>query len=84
MEITTAVQGRETCDRLKKELLRLRYNPDLKKMLANIEIMVTELSKIEVTCRQAKSNARLIDPLNKLNASVRHLEQFILIATLMD
>ena len=58
MEITTSFQGREKCNELKARLSKLSYNPDLRKVLHNIEIMVSEISKIEVICRQTKNNSR--------------------------
>lgn len=84
MEITTSFQGREKCNELKARLSKLSYNPDLRKVLHNIEIMVSEISKIEVICRQTKNNSRLDEPLKKLNDSIKHLEQLIFIATLMN
>lgn len=84
MNIQSALEGREVCDQLRKELSRLRYNPDLKKMLGNIENMVTEISKLEVVCRRSHSRAILDTPLKNLNTSVDHLQKLILVAKLME
>jgi hypothetical protein len=84
MEIQNSVEGRLVCDELRKELSRLRYNPDLKKMLHNINVMVTELSKLEVVCRQQKNKIRLDDPLIKLNESVTHFRHLLMIAQFME
>lgn len=84
MEIKTALEGREVCDILRKDLKKIRYNPDLQKMLRNIESMVTEVSKLEVICRRANSRQILETPLKHLNESVSKLEKFILVAKLMD
>lgn len=84
MEIKTALDGIEVCDRLRKELSQIRYNPDLQKMLKNISNMVTEISKLEVECRRAHSRMILETPLKKLNESVDHLQKLILMAKLMD
>jgi hypothetical protein len=84
MEIKTALEGREICYELSKELSKLRYNPDLAKMLHNIENMVTDISKIEVTCRQSRNREVLRIPLNKLNDAVNHFRQLILVAKLMN
>ena len=84
MEIKTALEGREVCDRLRKELSQIRYNPDLQKMLKNINGMVTQISKLEVECRRAHSRAILETPLKKVNESVDHLQKLILMAKLMD
>jgi hypothetical protein len=84
MNIQTALEGREVCYSLSKELSKLRYNPDLTKMLRNIENMVTEISKLEVICRRSHSRAVLETPLKKLNDAVDHLQKLILVAKLMD
>lgn len=84
MNVQTALEGREVCDQLRKDLAKLRYNPDLVKMLRNIENMVTEISKLEVACRRAHSRTVLEIPLKNLNESINHLRQFILIARLME
>jgi hypothetical protein len=84
MEVNTAIEARQVCDNLRKELSKLRYNPDLRKMLDNIEGMVSNISKIEVECRRLRSATKLEVPLKKFNESVLHLEQLLLIAKLMD
>lgn len=68
---------------LRSELFTSGYNPDLKKMLDNITGMVTELSKAEVEARRLHSDKYLEGPLNKINAAIKHLEQFLLMARLM-
>lgn len=84
MEINSALEGREVCDRLRKELSSIRYNRDLQKIYQNIEKMVTEVSKLEVVCRQHRSVMMLQDPLRNLNESVDRLEKLILVAKLME
>lgn len=84
MEIKTALEGREVCDKLRSDLSKIRYNPDLNKMLKNIEKMVTEVSKLEVICRRTVSQVILERPLRELNESVTHLQKLILIAQLME
>lgn len=85
MKITTALEGIEVCDQLRKELSQIRYNPDLQKMLKNIKGMVTEVSKLEVECRRAHNKSVLLEiPLKNLNESVDHLQKLILMAKLMD
>jgi hypothetical protein len=84
MEIKTALEGSEACDKLRKDLDKLRYNPDLSKMLKNIVSMVTELSKLEVTCRRSPSKHILETPLRNLNEAIAHLEKLILIAKLVE
>jgi hypothetical protein len=77
-------EGREACDNLRKELSQLSYNPDLQKMLRNIDSMVTELSKLEVNSRRLKSSIHVQDQLDKINSSLNHLNSLILMARIMD
>lgn len=84
MEIKTALEARDVCDKLRSDLAKIRYNPDLHKMLKNINNMVTEVSKLEVTCRRTISQVILEKPLKELNDSVTHLQKLILIAQLME
>lgn len=77
-------EGREACDSLRKELSQLSYNPDLQKMLRNIDGMVTELSKLEVNSRRLKSSIHVQDQLDKINSSLNHLSSLVLMARIMD
>ena len=71
-------------DLLQKQLKDVRYNSDLQKMLDNINNMATEISKLEVNCRQRKNYAQLEKPIKDFNESVDRLEKLILIARLID
>lgn len=84
MDIKTALEGREVCDKLRSDLAKIRYNPDLIKMLKNIEKMVTEISKLEVVCRRTVSQVILERPLRELNEAITHLQKLILVAQLME
>lgn len=84
MEIQSAIEGRDVCDKLRKDLRNIRYNPDLNKMYRNIEKMVTDISKLEVECRRSSHKFVLEEPLANLNKAVKHLQNLILIAKLMD
>lgn len=84
MKIETALQGREVCDELRKDLRKIRYNPDLNKMFRNIENMVTDISKLEVGCRRSTHRFMLDEPLANLNQAVNHLRNLILMAKLME
>jgi len=70
-------------DELLKNLSSSGYNPDLKRMLKNIETMVVELSKQEVDARRLKKPEYTKEKVDAINKAINHLEKFILIATLM-
>lgn len=82
--IESALHGKQECDRLRHELALLKYNPDLRRMLHNIDNMLTDISKLEVVCRQRKTVTPLQEPLARVTESIDHLEKLILIAKLMD
>lgn len=83
MEIKSALDWQEVHKTLRAELSYIGYNPDLQKMLNNITNMVTEFSKQEVTGRRLHNQKFLAEPLAKINQSIKHLEQLLLMARLM-
>jgi transcription antitermination factor NusA-like protein len=67
---------------LAEKVSSVPYSPDLKRMLKNIDDLVTELSKIEVDARRTKSNTKVNIHLNKISAAINTLEQWIFMAAL--
>lgn len=84
MKYITALTFRQKCDHLRKDLRSIHFNMDLHKMLGNIEKMVTELSKLEVSCRHHTKQYQLEEPSKNIAQSINHLEKLILMARLMD
>ena len=83
MQIQTALDWQEVSDRLKTDLHRIGYNPDLKKMYDNIQVMVTELSKLEVNGRRLRTTNFTQIHVDKINKAIDHLEKLILMGLLM-
>jgi hypothetical protein len=83
MQIQTALDWQEVSDRLKTDLHRIGYNPDLKKMYDNIQLMVTELSKLEVNGRRIRSTDYTQTQVDNINKAIDHLEKLILMGLLM-
>lgn len=83
MEIKTATDWQQVYSALRTDLNDVGYNPDLNRMLNNITLMVTDLSKAEVEARRTHSPKTLIEPVEKINKAILHLEQFLLMARLM-
>jgi hypothetical protein len=83
MQIQTALDWQHVSDRLKTDLDRIGYNPDLRKMYNNIQLMVTELSKLEVNGRRIRSTTYTQDQVEKINKAIDHLEKLILMGLLM-
>ena len=83
MKIQTALDWQDVSMQLRNDLDRLGYNPDLRKMFTNIQIMVTELSKLEVNGRRIKSTDFTQTQVDKINKAIDHLEKLILMGLLM-
>ena len=84
MEIKQATDWQTVSTKIRRELIDIKYNPDLYKMLKNIDAMVTEISKLEVIYRRATSKPALTEKLADANKAITHLEKLILMAKLMN
>jgi hypothetical protein len=84
MKIKTSLQGLEVCAKLKHDLSSIKYNHDLQKLLNNIYSMISEISKLEVNSRRMHNYSVLESPLKELNETITKLEQYILLAKLMN
>jgi hypothetical protein len=69
---------------LVNQLDSIGYNPDLRKMLKNIDIMIIELSKLEVEARRTRHTSYSNTQKNKINKAIDHLEKLLLMAKLMN
>ena len=83
MKIETALDWQEASIQISKDLNRLGYNPDLRKIFHNLQLMVTELSKLEVNGRRLKTNNFTQTQVDKINKAIDHLEKLILMGLLM-
>lgn len=84
MKINHAIDWNEVRIEIQSQMSKIGYNPDLKKMLKNIDNMVTELSKLEVSFRRTQKYSMLDDKVNEINNAINHLEKLILMAKLMS
>jgi hypothetical protein len=69
--------------KLKDKILDLPYNPDLRKLLRNIDGMIDALSRLEVEARRTKNSTRCDEQLQKINGAVDTLEKWIMMAELL-
>ena len=83
MKIERAIDWNKVSNDLRTQLSGVDYNPDLRRMFGNIDKMVTELSKLEVSFRRTQKYAILDDRVLEINNAINHLEKLILIAQLM-
>lgn len=83
MEIKTATDWQIIYKNLQQELQSVGYNPDLKKLIDNINVMVSELSKLEVEARRTKNSVIVKPQLNLVNQAIFRLKALLLMAKLM-
>lgn len=83
MKIERAIDWNKVSVDLSSQMNGIGYNPDLVRMLNNIDKMVTELSKLEVGVRRIQKLSMLDDRVAEINKAIDHLEKLILMANLM-
>lgn len=83
MKIERAIDWNQVSINLSSQMTGIGYNPDLVRMLNNIDKMVTELSKLEVGVRRIQKLSMLDDKVAEINKAINHLEKLLLMANLM-
>lgn len=78
----TAVEAQKIVDALSKRLKELNYNPDLKRMIKNLDHLVNELSKTEVTARTNKAPGMTQRPKEELAKAIEYADKMLLLAKL--
>lgn len=68
---------------LKSQIKELPYNPDLRKLLKNIDEMVDNLSRAEVFARRYKKSIEDLPEVKKVNDAIATLEKWIMLAALI-
>lgn len=84
MKIKTSLDWEEVSHQLGIQMSSIGYNPDLRKMLKNIDSMVSELSKLEVDARRIRKPEYTKESVDSINKAIDHLEKLLLIAKLMN
>jgi hypothetical protein len=83
MKIETALDWGVVGVELTIQLNQLPYNRDLRRMLRNLDEMVTELSKAEVEARRIHKLEYTKEKVDEINKAIDHFEKLLLIAQLM-
>ena len=83
MKIERAIDWNQVSIDLSSQMNGIGYNPDLVRMHKNIDKMVTELSKLEVSFRRTQKFEMLDDRVTEINKAIQHLEKLLLMANLM-
>jgi hypothetical protein len=69
---------------IKEKIQNLPYNPDLRKLLRNIDDMVDDLNRMEVDARRTKNNFKCNSQIEKINTAINNLEQWLIMAVLIN
>jgi glutamine synthetase type III len=83
MQIQSSLDWNDVQSELRRQIGQLPYNPDLWKMLNNLDYMVTDLSKAEVEARRYHKLEYTKPKVDAINQAIDHLEKLLLIAHLM-
>lgn len=83
VKIENSLEWSDVRSSLVKQLDSIGYNPDLRKMLKNIDSMVIEFSKLEVEARRTRKTTYSDNQKDKINKAIDHLEKLLLMAKLM-
>jgi hypothetical protein len=84
MKIEKSTDWEQVKDELRSVVRGIGYNPDLNRMLKNIDAMVTNLSILEVDARRTRSMSRLQGEVDKVNEAITQVEKWLMIAALMQ
>ena len=83
MKIERATDWETVKDELRSVVRGIGFNPDLNRMIRNIDAMVAELSKMEVTARRTRKMSYVEAEVAKINEAIDTIEKWLMIATLM-
>jgi hypothetical protein len=84
MKIEKSTEWENLRGEIVQQVRSLNYNPDIRKMIKNIDGLVTNLSKLEVEARRTKRDYYLKQPLEEINTALATLDQFITLAHLLQ
>lgn len=84
MTISSSLDWADRRARLFADIKTLPYSHDLRKMLAAIDTMVSDLGRAEVEARQRRRPISSLEQFIRVNAAITQLEQYIIVASLQQ
>lgn len=81
--ITCSLDWPERREEIQKKISSLPYNQDLRRMLNTIDNMVRDLSKAEVNVRRLNKEISKMPELQRVNAAIETLEQWLVMGALI-
>jgi hypothetical protein len=81
-DFQTAIEAQKIVADLRRQLKTINYNPDLKKMVVNLDVLVDDLSKAEVQARQVRANrsAGVENCRERLRQAIDYADKMIFLA----
>jgi hypothetical protein len=80
---TDTAEARNAVEKLRIELYRMPYNADLRRVLNNLDSMVSEMSKFEVEARRTHCYDRVVAAGDKVFKAHSYLQHVMLMARLV-
>ena len=84
VKIETSLDWMDVGGMLTRQLNNVPFNYDLRRLIANIDKMVIDLSKAEVEARRIHKLEYTKEKVDDINKAIDHLEKLLLIAQLMS
>lgn len=84
MKIRNSLEWSNVAGELYRQLNDIGVNHDLLRMLQNINVMVSDLSKQEVNARRIKKPEYTQAKVDEINKAIDHVEKLLLVAKLMS
>jgi len=84
MKISNSLEWDTVRRELKATVLKLPYDTSVRHMMQNIDLMVSQLSKVEVEARRTKVGYYRDEQLAKINAAINDLVKILTLAILMS
>ncbi len=84
MKIQNSLEWEQARGELKTQIEKLPYDPSIRRMVKNIDAMVTQLSKIEVEARRTKVSYYRDAQLTKINDAIDDVNKILVIAILLS
>lgn len=84
MKIHSATEWSTVHDSIRADLRKINYNPDLHRLLKNIDGMVVDLSRLEVDARRTRVYTYVNEQLDQINETIVKLDKLIVMALMMQ
>lgn len=83
-EFDTALEARKIADQMHQELRTMRYNKDIRRVMSNINNMISQLSSLEVEARRSHKPSIVETKRTELANAIDYVQKMMLIMRLMD